>query len=391
MSQVQTSRVETTVDAPPDVSIIYPCLNEQGAIGDCVRDARQALVQAKLRGEVLVVDNGSTDRSAEIALEAGARVLTESRRGYGSAYLRGFREARGTYLVLLDADGTYPVEMAGDFVETLRRGADFVCGNRFAGLMEAGAMPWVNRYVGNPVLSTMTRLLFRLPVRDVHCGMRALRRSVVDQLHLATTGMEFATEMIVKAIDSGLRIHEIGIPYRPRVGDSKLSRIRDAWRHLEYMLVFSPSVLFLWPGLVLMLGGLLLQLLLLWGPRAFWFHTWSVHTNLFGLAASLIGSTLLVMGLVAASFAWTIGMRFRHSRLTRRLAAAGDEPLRRVGVVVATGGASLWAFITIRWIASGFGALDAIPVLTLATSLLAGGLELVAAAFLVNLIQVQRA
>ena len=382
--------VKMASDYAVEVSVIYPCLNEERAIGDCVVRARRALEQANLCGEVLVIDNASTDRSAEIATVAGARVVRESRRGYGSAYLRGFQEARGEYLVLLDADGTYPIEMAGEFVKLLRQGADVVCGNRFSGLMETGAMPWMNRYIGNPVLSTLTRVLFRLPVRDIHCGMRAVRHSVVDRLNLATTGMEFATEMIVKTVDNGLRIHEVGIPYRARIGDSKLARVRDAWRHIEYMLVFSPSVLFLWPGLALLLGGLLLQLLLLWGPRPFLFHIWSVHTNLFGLAASLVGTTLLVMGCVAAAFAWTVGTRFRHSTLARKLAVAGDQPLRRMGVIVTGSGACLWGVITARWIASGFGELDAIPILTLATSLLASGLELVAAAFLVNLIRVQR-
>jgi glycosyltransferase involved in cell wall biosynthesis len=378
-------------EAGTGISIIYPCLNEERAIGDCVRRAQRVLKQCGMPGEVVVVDNDSSDRSAEVAASAGARVVTEQRRGYGSAYLRGFREARGQYLVLLDGDGTYPVEMTGQFVEHLRSGADLVCGNRFSGLMEPGAMPWMNRYIGNPLLSALTRLLFRLPVRDIHCGMRALRRPAMERLQLATTGMEFATEMIVKAIDNGLKIHEVSIPYRPRIGDSKLSPFSDAWRHVEYMLVFSPSVLFLWPGFVLLTVGLLVQLLLLWGPRTFWFHTWDVHTNVFGLAATLIGSTLLVMGLVGAAFGATVGMRFRHSPLARRLSAAGDLPLRRIGVVAAACGAAIWGVVTIRWAASDFGTLQAIPVLTLGTSFLAGGLELIAAAFLVHLIRVQRA
>jgi glycosyltransferase involved in cell wall biosynthesis len=375
---------------PVEVSVIYPCLNEEQAIGDCVRRAAQMLAESGLVGEVLVIDNGSTDRSAERASAAGARVVHEPRRGYGSAYRRGFKEARGTFLVLLDADGTYPIESATQFVELLKQGADLVCGNRFAGLMESGSMPWLNRYVGNPVLSTLTRLLFRLPVRDIHCGMRAVRRDVVDKLNLKTTGMEFATEMIVKTLDHGFRLEETSIVYRPRIGNSKLSRFRDAWRHIEYMLVFSPSVLFLWPGLLLLGGGVLVQLLLLWGPRAFLFHVWNVHTNLFGLAAALVGTTLLVMGSVGVAFATNVGMRFRHSPLARKVSEAGDKPIRRIGIAAALAGTLIWAVITARWIASGFAGLEAIPILTLGTTLLTMGFELVATAFLVNLIRVQR-
>jgi glycosyltransferase involved in cell wall biosynthesis len=398
----QTSQEDRTHDAPDrstltpgqdqevEVSVIFPCLNEEGAIGDCVKRARRALEQSGFNGEIIVVDNASTDRSAAVAFAAGARVVNEPIRGYGSAYRRGLEEARGRYIVMLDGDGTYPVELAGEFVRRLRAGADMVCGNRFAGSMETGAMPWLNRYVGNPALSALTRLLFKLPIRDVHCGMRAIRRAIVDQLNFRTTGMEFATEMIVKTIDNGLRIDEVAIPYRPRIGESKLSRFRDAWRHIEYMLVFSPSVLFLWPGLALLACGLVIQLALLWGPRAFLFHVWSVHTNLLGLAAALVGSTLLVMGAVGAAFAGTVGMHFGHSWLTRVTAQAGDGPWRRVGLVGAALGASMWAVVATRWIASNFGALDAIPVLTLATSFLASGLELIAGGFLVSLIRVQR-
>ncbi|MBI2404331.1 MAG: glycosyltransferase family 2 protein [Gemmatimonadetes bacterium] len=374
------------------VSIVFPCLNEEAAIGRCVDQAMEALAPTGLPGEVLVVDNGSTDRTAEIARHRGARVVTEPRRGYGRACLRGLHEARGDFVVLLDADGSYPVEMVGTFVRLMQDGrADVVLGNRFGGGMERGAMPLLNRYLGNPVLSAMTRVLFRAPLTDIHCGMRGIRRDRVAALDLRMPGMEFATEMLVKALDHGLAVQEVSIGYRPRLGASKLRPLRDAWRHAEYMLVFSPSLLFIWPGITLFLLGTALQVLLVSGPRMLFFRVWDVHTNLAGLAAALVGVTLLGLGLVGATFAWSIGMRFRHSPLARAAASWGDRPVRLAAVPLALAGAAMWTAVIVRWVASGFGALAAVPYLSLATTFLASGLELLVAAFLVHIIRLKTA
>ena len=376
---------------PIDVSVVFPCLNEERAIGECVDQAIEVLARAGLVGEVLVVDNDSSDRSAEIAAAHGARVARERRRGYGSAYQRGFAEARGRFIVMLDADGTYPVELVPEFVCLMRdEGADMVVGNRFGGAMERDAMPFLNRYLGNPVLSGTTRLLYRLSLKDIHCGMRGIRREVLPALGLQTPGMEFATEMIVKAADQDLRIREIDIPYRPRMGESKLNPIRDAWRHLEYMLVFSPVSLFLGPGLLLFLAGLAVQLILFSGPRAVFFRTWDIHTNLAGLAASLIGATLLVLGLVSCAVASSVNMRFRHSPIARWVARIRGQRIRALGIITAVFGAGLWLSTISQWMLSGAGALDAIPRLSLATTLLASGLELLGATFIVHVIGLKR-
>jgi len=372
------------------VSIVFPALNEEAAIGPCVDRAVEALQRTGLRGEVLVVDNSSTDRTAEIAKSRGARVVTERRRGYGAACLRGLQEAAGEFVLLLDADATYPVEMVGEFVRAMRDGrADVVLGNRFGGLMERGSMPFLNRYVGNPLLSGMTRLLFRGSLTDIHCGMRAIRRDGVAALELCMPGMEFATEMVVKALDHGMSVQEVSISYRPRLGLSKLRPLRDAWRHIEYMLVFSPSLLLLWPGMLLFLLGTALQLLLLSGPRMLLFRTWDVHTNLAGLAAALAGSTLLVLGIVAAAFAWSIGVRFRHSPVARAVARGGDRPLRIIGALLGLAGGTMWIAVIGRWVASGFGALAAVPFLSLATTLFASGCELLVASFLIHVMQLR--
>jgi hypothetical protein len=231
-----------------DVSVVIPCLDEEEAIAEVVQQARAALDAARVRGEVVVVDNGSQDRSVERAEGAGALVVHEPRRGYGSAYLAGLAAARGRFIVMADADGTYPVEMLGEFVARLEAGADMVIGSRFKGTIEPGAMPWPNRYIGNPILTGMLNVLFGNNVSDAHCGMRALRREVLPQLKLSATGMEFASEMVIKAGKRHLRVDEVPIDYRRRVGESKLSRMSDAWRHIRFMLVHSPTFLFIIPG-----------------------------------------------------------------------------------------------------------------------------------------------
>lgn len=230
------------------VSVVIPCLNEEAGIVHVVEQARAGLESAGLTGEIIVVDNASEDRSGELAERAGATVVHESRRGYGSAYLAGLAAARGDYVVMADADGTYDLGLIGAFVERLQAGAGMVLGSRFEGTIHPGAMPWSNRYIGNPILTGMLNLLFGARVSDAHCGLRAIRREVVPQLELSATGMEFASEMVIKAGKRHIRIDEIPIDYHPRIGDSKLSRFSDAWRHVRFMLVHSPTFLFLCPG-----------------------------------------------------------------------------------------------------------------------------------------------
>ncbi|HEY8030669.1 MAG TPA: glycosyltransferase family 2 protein [Gaiellaceae bacterium] len=238
------------------MSIVIPCLNEAAAIGQVVAEARAALRDAAVDGEVLVVDNGSEDDSAGLATEAGATVVTEPRRGYGSAYLAGLANARGRYVVMLDADGTYPLDDLATFVAKLRDGADLVIGSRFKGTIEPGAMPWPNRYIGNPILTGMLNSLFGSGVSDAHCGLRAIRSEVVPTLKLSATGMEFASEMVIKAGKHHLRIEEVPVDYRVRLGESKLSRLSDGWRHIRFMLVHSPAFLFALPGGIAAAAGL---------------------------------------------------------------------------------------------------------------------------------------
>jgi hypothetical protein len=282
-----------------EVSVVIPCLNEEDAIVSVIEAARAGLSEAGLTGEIVVADNGSDDASAELARAAGARVVHEPRRGYGSAYLAGLAAARGTYIVMTDADGTYPIESLGVFVSRLRDGADMVVGNRFGGTIHAGAMPWSNRYIGNPILSGMLNLLFRSGVRDAHCGLRALRRDALPKLGLSATGMEFASEMVIKAGKRRMRIDEVPIDYRPRIGESKLARVSDGWRHVRFMLVHSPTFLFVIPGAAAAAVGLGLLVYLAadtsLGERA-------TGVAMASGALTIIGAQIVMLGLFARTY-----------------------------------------------------------------------------------------
>ena len=234
----------------PLVSVVIPCLNEAENIEVCVPAALGALRDGAIEGEVLVVDNASEDDSAALAAAAGATVVSEPRRGYGSAYLAGFAAAKGKYIVMADADLTYDFNEIPRFVSELNDGAELVMGDRMDNI-QPGAMPWLHRYVGNPLLSGLLNFFFRTGVKDAHCGMRALRRDVLPRLDLRTTGMEFASEMVIRASKEHLKIAEFPIEYHPRGGESKLSSFRDGWRHLRFLLVHSPTHLFIVPGTIL--------------------------------------------------------------------------------------------------------------------------------------------
>ena len=235
----------------PEISVVIPCLNEEEAVGAVVDQAWEGIRRSARRGEVIVVDNASTDRSAEVAAEHGATVVREERPGYGSAYLAGLAVARGEYIVMGDADETYPIRDLAPFVDRLAEGDDLVMGSRFEGTIHGEAMPWLNRHVGNPILTGLLNVLFGVKISDAHCGMRAVRSDALPTLDLHSTGMEFASEMVFKAFRRKLRVSEIPIDYYPRVGESKLNRFGDAWRHVKFMLLYSPSWLYFVPGLIL--------------------------------------------------------------------------------------------------------------------------------------------
>src|SRR4051794_35957964 len=289
----------------PEVSIVLPCLNEAETIAACITKAWQGLEQHGIHGEVVVADNGSSDGSQQIALELGARVVPVPARGYGSALRGGIQAARGRFIVMGDADDSYDFREAYRFVERLRAGYDLVMGNRFKGGIAPGAMPLLHRYLGNPVLSFLGRLFFHSPVGDFHCGLRGFRRDAVLDLDLRTTGMEFASEMIVKATLHKLRISEVPTTLSPdgRSRPPHLRTWRDGWRHLRFLLLYSPRWLFLLPGLLLTVLGLVATIALVTGPVEIGSVGFDVGTLLFAFAALVVGYQGVLFALLSHDYA----------------------------------------------------------------------------------------
>ncbi len=369
----------------PQISVVLPCLDEEAAVGAVVDQAWEGIERSGRSGEVIVVDNGSQDRSAEIASGRGASVILEPRRGYGRAYLTGIEQARGDYLVMADADGTYPLAELPAFVDDLESGSDLVLGSRFKGHIHEGAMPWSNRWIGNPILTGLLNRLFGIRVSDAHCGMRALRRSALPVLDLHSTGMEFASEMVFKAFRRDLAVSEIPIDYFPRTGESKLSRFGDAWRHVRFMLLYSPSWLFFVPGGLLLLLGIAGMLVLATGPVDVLGRTWQIHTMLAFVALTLIGAQVVQLGLFARTYALT---HFRErdellERLRRRIHLEHGVAL---GLVLVLGGTGVLAGVFIRWANAGFGALgDEYPT-ALGVTLFGLGVQTIFSSFFLGLL-----
>lgn len=374
-----------------EVSVVLPCLNEADGVGVCVEKAWRALRSMGVSGEVVVVDNGSTDGSPEVAARAGARVIHESRRGYGSAYLRGFAEARGRYIVMGDADDTYDFLQIPAFIAPLREhGYDMVMGSRLKGNILPGAMPWSHRWIGNPILSGMLRLLFRTSVSDSHCGMRAFTREACQRMRLHTTGMELASEMVVNALREKLRIEEIPITYHPRIGESKLSGFRDAWRHVRFMLLFSPSYLFQLPGLLLMLVGAVLVAALAGGPREIFGRTWDYHALLFGALSLILGYNLILFDVFAKTFSMGADFARPGQWLRRLMRVFSLERGLILGGVLFLAGLGLEVKIVADWLRTGAGPLMAVRGIVIGMTALVMGAQTVFASFLVSLLLIPR-
>ena len=372
---------------PCRVSVVIPCLNEAENIVECVTRAHATLAENGLAGEVIVSDNGSEDGSAELAASAGATVVHEPQRGYGSAYLAGFAAASGDYIIMIDADLTYDFAEIPRFVQELDAGADLVMGNRMSGI-EPGAMPWMNRYIGNPVLSGFLKLVVRTDVRDAHCGMRGLRRDVLPRLELSTTGMEFASEMVIRAARARLDIREFPIKLHPRGGESKLSPFRDGWRHLRLILIYSPDFVFLIPGLLMMLLGILATILVFSEVTLFG-RAWYLHTLIVGAALVILGVQLVSMGLCGRVYSvYVLGDSDPWlQRMQRRFKM---EHGLLIGLALISAGIALAGYILVKWIGRGLGTLSEQRLAILAVMLAATGSQIFFTSFLLSLLGLRR-
>lgn len=352
------------VDQPLELTILMPCLDEAETLRVCIDKARGFLSRADIAGEVLVADNGSTDGSPQIAREAGARVVDVPARGYGSALLTGIHAARGRFVIMGDADDSYDFSDLSAFVRELRAGRDLVMGNRFAGKIEDGAMPALHRYLGNPVLSLIGRVFFRTNIRDFHCGLRGFSRQRILDLRLHTTGMEFASEIVVRSVLAGYRVAEVPITLSRdgRSRPSHLRSFRDGWRHLRFLLLYSPRWLFLIPGLVLIGVGASATTVLLIGPVRVGSVTFDVGTLLYADAALCVGVQAVAFALLTQVYAIEEGFLPRDRRLDRIARWLGVETglilasvLILLGVLAAVGSLFYWR-------ARSFGELDAVSV-----------------------------
>jgi|tagenome__1003787_1003787.scaffolds.fasta_scaffold20892925_2 glycosyltransferase involved in cell wall biosynthesis len=385
-----TSHVPAPESAPFEeltVSVVIPCLNEAGNIEACVTRARAVLEDHGIPGEVVVADNDSDDDSAAIAAAAGARVVHEPRRGYGSAYLAGFAAARGRYIVMADADLTYDFGEIPRFVEQLEAGAQLVMGDRMDNI-HPGAMPWLHRYVGNPVLTRVLNVFFRTGVSDAHCGMRGLRRDILPILDLRTIGMEFASEMVIRASKEHLDIREFPIEYHPRGGESKLSSFRDGWRHLRFLLVHSPTYLFLVPGGLLAALGVLVSIVSLTQVEIFG-REWQLHSMIGGALLIIVGSQVVSLGLCAHAYA-TYFMNEKDPWFDRMRARFRLEHGLLLGGTIFLAGAVIGLVIVGVWIHRGFGQLSEERLMILAATLVIVGVQIFFSSFLLSILGLRR-
>jgi len=378
-----------------ELTILMPCLNEALTVETCVRKAQAYLERNRIAGEILVADNGSTDGSRSLALAAGARVVEVENKGYGAALIAGIEAAQGRYVIMADADDSYDFTDLDGFVDRLRHGFKLVIGNRFQGGILPGAMPVLNRYLGNPMLSLIGRTLFDSPVGDFHCGLRGFERQAILGLNLRATGMEFASEMVVKASLARLSIAEVPTTLSPdgRARAPHLRPWRDGWRHLRFMLLRSPQWLFLYPGLILATLGLVGSSLLVRGPIQIpGVFTLDINSLLYFSIAAIVGVQISYFGLFATSLAQRVKLRVTHGLPERLLRAASGSVAIGIGtclVIIGIGGA-LYAIL--QWGHSSFGTL--VPSEMMRTTIpsvatLAIGTQIVFGGFLLGFIDIE--
>jgi glycosyltransferase involved in cell wall biosynthesis len=384
---IHTPRTEDLGEQLPLVSVVIPCLNEAENIEEVVRIALDTLDSNDIPGEVIVADNGSSDGSAELAAAAGARVVPEPRRGYGSAYLAGFAAARGEYIVMGDADLTYDFREIPRYLEQLQDGADLVMGDRMKNI-KPGAMPKLHQYFGNPVMARTLNLFFKTGVSDCWCGMRGFRRDILPVLDLRATGMEFALEMVIRASKEKLDIREFPIELGYRGGESKLSSFRDGWRGLRFMLVHSPTWLFVIPGAVMAALGTVVLLLVAAQIEIFG-RSWELHTMLGGALFAIVGTQILALGLCAHAYgAYFMGERdpwFDRMRARFRL----EHGLLLGGALMITGLAFAGVIFGI-WADRGFGALSEERLAVLAAASFIVGIQVFFSSFLLSILGLRR-
>lgn len=376
---------------PLELTILMPCLNEAETLASCIKKAQRWLVRNHVAGEIIIADNGSSDGSQAIATLLGARVVDVPEKGYGNALRGGIESARGKYVIMADADDSYNFSNLSPFLERLRDGYELVMGNRFAGGIRPGAMPPLHKYLGNPVLTGIGRLLFRSPCSDFHCGLRGFSRAAVMKLDLRTAGMEFASEMVVKSTLNKLRITEVPTTLSPdgRSREPHLRSWRDGWRHLRFLLLYSPRWLFLYPGSLLMLAGLASGFWLLPGPKTIGNVTFDIHTLLYAAAAVVTGFQAVNFAVFTKIFGVTHGLLPPDPKLEKAFKYVTLESGLIVGITLFISGLLLSIYAVSDWGAHSFGSLDPTRVLRLvipAVTAMILGSEIVLSSFFLSVL-----
>jgi len=361
-----------------EVSVILPTMNEEAAVAKIIHQIKETLDQIGTSYEIIVVDK-SNDKTPEIARNLGAKVIRQKRKGYGDAYLEGFKVAKGKYIVMMDADGSYDPREIPRFLEMLRKGKiDFVIGTRLKGEIKPGAMPWLHRYIGNPLLTKALNFFFKMGISDAHCGFRAIKREVLQKLPLKCRGMEFASEMVIEAAKAGLRIGEVPITYYPRIGESKLHSFKDGWRHLRLMLLYSPSYLFLLPGLFLIFIG--------FGLLTYAYNTnpLRMHTMILGSLLTIVGFQVINFGISGKIYAVKEGLD-RPDRITKFFMRYSilEEGLVLGGILFIVG-LVLGVRIFLKWRAAGYGELFEIRSAIIVLTLIALSIQLIFFSFFIS-------
>jgi len=372
----------------PEVSVVMPSLNEEGTIGRCIEKVKAVFNENHIDGEIIVADN-STDNTAEIAKSLGAAtVITPEKRGYGNAYLAGLSCAKGDFIVIADSDGTYNLSEIPKFLAPLIKGdADFVIGNRFGGNILKGAMPWHHRYIGNPILTEILNWLFRTKISDAHCGFRAFTREAYEKMNLRTSGMEFASEMVVEAARENLRIKEVPITYYPRIAPSKLHSFSDGWRHLRFMMLYKPVPFLFVPGVLVFLLGLLLSLTILLRGNV---ETSHMHSLVFGSILVIIGFQTIATGIYMKAYAAVHGLCGKEGFIKKLLDYHSLEKELILGAALLLLGLALGIKVLLTWISLGFGSLSEIESAVIAMVLAAIGIQTMLMAIFLSVLLLEK-
>ena len=368
----------------PTVSAVLPCRNEEASLGHSIEQLQNTFSQNGISGEIIVSDS-SNDSSPEITLKYNARLIKHNLPGYGRAYIEGFKAARGKYIFCADPDGSYDFTELPKFIKELENGFDLVIGNRFKGKIEKGSMPWIRRYIGNPLLSSVLRLFFGAKISDAHCGMRAIRREALEKINLQTEGMEFASEMIIKALKNGMRIKEIPIDYYKRIGKSKLRAFPDGWRHLRLMLLLSPFFLFFIPGFLMLIFGGVIHSWLYVGSSAIFGIPLFFHPMFISSLLIIVGYQTIIFAFFAKSYA------ILHLGETSEFINALHSRIKletgiMIGLALLTIGAIMFVRIFLEWVYSGFGELNEIKNALTALILATLGVETIFSSFMLSII-----